>query len=132
MVEPKGTGVPSENLSRMRLLKFILLILILAGGPLRGWSAEPANAGALPSEQMAKSAAGQEELEHGLTSYAVPLWDPKVPIIGHFPITNSMLVTWIVAIGIIAFAQIATRNMKAVPEGAQNFWEWMVESLYSF
>jgi len=116
----------------MRLLRFILLILILAGGPLRGWCAEPANPAATPSEQMARSATGEEELEHGLTSYAVPLWDPKVPIIGHFPITNSMLVTWIVAIGIIAFAQIATRNMKAVPEGPQNFWEWMVESLYGF
>src|SRR4029079_4040088 len=28
-----------------------------------------------------------------------------------FPITNSMVVTWIVAIGLIAFAQIATRRM---------------------
>jgi len=75
----------------------------------------------------------KEEAEHGLSSYAVPLWDIKnVPVIGHFPITNSMLVTWLVAIGVIAFAQIATRNMKAVPEGAQNFWEWMVESLYDF
>lgn len=73
------------------------------------------------------------EAEHGLSSYAVPLWDiQNVPVIGHFPITNSMLVTWLVAIGVIAFAQIATRNMKAVPEGAQNFWEWMVESLYDF
>jgi F-type H+-transporting ATPase subunit a len=49
-----------------------------------------------------------------------------------FPITNSMVVSWIVAIGLIVFAQFATRDMKAVPDGAQNFWEWMVESLYSF
>jgi F0F1-type ATP synthase membrane subunit a len=27
---------------------------------------------------------------------------------------------------------LATRNMKEVPGGAQNFWEWMVESLYDF
>ncbi len=52
--------------------------------------------------------------------------------IGSFPITNSMLVTWLVAIGVIVFAQLATRNMKAVPDGLQNFWEWMVESLYEF
>lgn len=49
-----------------------------------------------------------------------------------FPITNSMVVSWIVAVGLILFAQFATRNMKAVPQGAQNFWEWMVEGLYSF
>ena len=43
-----------------------------------------------------------------------------------------MVVTWIVALGLIIFAQVATRNMKSVPEGAQNFWEWLVESLSGF
>jgi len=37
-----------------------------------------------------------------------------------------------VAVGLIAFAQIATRKMEHVPTGAQNFVEWLVESLYSF
>ena len=49
-----------------------------------------------------------------------------------FPITNSMIVSWIVALGLIIFAQVATRNMKQVPEGAQNFLEWLVEGLYKF
>jgi F-type H+-transporting ATPase subunit a len=49
-----------------------------------------------------------------------------------FPITNSMVVTWIVALGLIVFAQVATRNMKQVPDGTQNLLEWMVESLYRF
>src|SRR5204863_8430273 len=44
---------------------------------------------------------------------------------------NSMLVTWIVALRLIGFAQFATRNIRDVPQGAQNFWEWLVESLYS-
>src|SRR5947209_4803439 len=43
-----------------------------------------------------------------------------------------MVVTWIVAIGLIVFAQIATRNIQQVPSGAQNFWEWLVEGLYNF
>src|SRR5438128_6566193 len=43
-----------------------------------------------------------------------------------------MLVSWIVALAVILFAQIATRNIKTVPTGAQNFWEWLVESLYNF
>jgi F-type H+-transporting ATPase subunit a len=49
-----------------------------------------------------------------------------------FPVTNSMVVTWVVALGLIVFAQLATRNMKEVPEGSQNFLEWLVESLYGF
>jgi F-type H+-transporting ATPase subunit a len=62
---------------------------------------------------------------HGLSQKAVE--------IGHifgFPITNSMVVTWIVAVILIVFAQIATRKMSEVPGGAQNFLEWLVESLY--
>jgi F-type H+-transporting ATPase subunit a len=47
-------------------------------------------------------------------------------------ITNSMLVTWIVALGIIGFARFATRKMQEVPSGAQNFLESVVEGLYGF
>jgi F-type H+-transporting ATPase subunit a len=43
-----------------------------------------------------------------------------------------MVVTWIVAVGLIVFAQVATRHMKQRPQGLQNFWEWMVESLHDF
>ncbi len=62
----------------------------------------------------------------------MPLKPAELVRIGKFAITNSMLVTWIVAAAIIVFAQLATRNIKAVPSGAQNFWEWLVESLYNF
>ena len=48
------------------------------------------------------------------------------------PITNSMVVTWIVALGLIVFARLATRRMSEVPGGAQNFLEWLVEGLYGF
>ena len=37
-----------------------------------------------------------------------------------------------VALFLIVFAQLATRSIKDVPEGLQNFWEWMVESLHEF
>jgi F-type H+-transporting ATPase subunit a len=49
-----------------------------------------------------------------------------------FPITNSMVATWIVAFALIVFVQVTTRKMKQVPDGAQNFLEWLVESLYTF
>jgi len=51
---------------------------------------------------------------------------------GGFGITNSMLVTWIVAAGIIILAQTAMRNPKPIPGRRQNFWEWLVEGLYTF
>jgi F-type H+-transporting ATPase subunit a len=65
--------------------------------------------------------------EHSLSQQAVDIARPF-----GLPITNSMVVTWIVALGLIIFAQVATRNMKAVPDGAQNFLEWLVGGLYSF
>jgi F-type H+-transporting ATPase subunit a len=48
------------------------------------------------------------------------------------PITNSMVVTWITALGLIILAKRATRDMKLVPEDAQNLWEWLIEGLYTF
>jgi F-type H+-transporting ATPase subunit a len=60
---------------------------------------------------------------------------PKAVEIGRvlgIPITNSMVVTWIVAVVLIVFARIATRNMKQAPSGAQNLLEWLIEGLYGF
>ncbi len=64
---------------------------------------------------------------HGLSQSAV-----EIGQVFGLPITNSMLVTWIVAAGLIVFARLATRRMNQVPSGAQNFFEWLVESLYTF
>jgi F-type H+-transporting ATPase subunit a len=62
---------------------------------------------------------------HGLSQKAVEIARPF-----GFPITNSMVVTWIVALLLIVFAQAATRKMTEVPGGAQNFLEWMIEGLF--
>src|SRR5262245_65428739 len=51
---------------------------------------------------------------------------------GGFGITNSMLVTWIIAAGLIVLAQTAMRNPKPIPGFRQNFWEWLVEGLHNF
>jgi F-type H+-transporting ATPase subunit a len=66
-----------------------------------------------------------EQVEHGLSQKAVEIARPF-----GFPITNSMIVTWIVAVGLIVFAQLSTRRMTQVPGGAQNVFEWLVESVY--
>jgi F-type H+-transporting ATPase subunit a len=64
--------------------------------------------------------------EHGIPQNAQSLGHQ-----GGF-VTNSMLVTWIVAVGVILFARFATRKIQDVPAGAQNFWEWLVEGLSGF
>ncbi len=65
--------------------------------------------------------------DHALSQKALDLAHPL-----GLPITNSMVVTWIAAVVLIVFAQIATRNMRQVPSGAQNFLEWTIEGLYTF
>jgi F-type H+-transporting ATPase subunit a len=79
------------------------------------------------SSQPGPAAVTPEREEHGLSQKA-----EEVVRFLNFSITNSMVVTWTVAIGLMVFAHAATRNMKPVPEGTQNFFEWLVESLYSF
>jgi len=90
---------------------------MLAFAPLAGWSAEP--------QPTPTQAAAHEE--HGVSPTA-----GEVARIGDFIITNSMVVTWIVAAALIVLAQLATRDIQQVPSGLQNFWEWLVESLYNF
>jgi F-type H+-transporting ATPase subunit a len=64
-------------------------------------------------------------VDHALSQQAIEIARPF-----GFPITNSMVVTWIVALGLVIFARAATRGMTQVPGGVQNFFEWMVEGLY--
>lgn len=66
-----------------------------------------------------------EPAAHGLSQKAVEIARPF-----GFPVTNSMVVTWIVAVGLIVFAQRSTRRMASVPGGAQNLFEWLIEGLY--
>jgi F-type H+-transporting ATPase subunit a len=77
--------------------------------------------------QAEPAAVTSERVEHALSQKA-----EEVARFLNFSITNSMVVTWTVAIGLMVFALVATRNMKPVPAGTQNFFEWLVESLYSF
>ncbi len=103
----------------IRLLA-LTFVLVLAGLGAVALAADEAQAG------EAGHGAHAEHKHHGLSPDA-----PRIQV-GPFSVTNSMIVTWIVAIGVIGFAQYATRSIKDVPDGAQNFWEWLVESLHNF
>jgi F-type H+-transporting ATPase subunit a len=120
---PRGKVSPGMAAwHKMRVLRTILFWLMLAAAPV-GVTARAAALAEAPVTPQAAPHAEEKKLPQAAVEIARPFG---------FPITNSMLVTWIVAVGLIVFAQVATRQMKAVPEGAQNFWEWMVESLYDF
>jgi F-type H+-transporting ATPase subunit a len=88
-----------------------------------GASPVPVNTPATVDHQATTAAAE----DHGLPAKAV-----EVGRIFGFPITNSMVGSWIVAVILILFARFATRRMSEVPSGAQNFLEWLLESLYNF
>jgi F-type H+-transporting ATPase subunit a len=106
-----------------QLVKVILILaLVIAPFALRAVDNAPTAEKVEKTGETAKEA--QEE--------GIPLKPVEIGHIGSFPITNSMVVTWIVALALIVVSQMATRNIKAVPEGLQNFWEWLVESLYNF
>jgi F-type H+-transporting ATPase subunit a len=77
--------------------------------------------------QVSLPAVMAEPEEHALSKKAIEIANPL-----GFPITNSMVVTWIVAAGLIIFARVATRDMKHVPGKAQNLLEWLVGGLYGF
>ena len=115
----------------MRLLKIILAAVLLVTLPavlVRAATGEAAKVGSelkAAAEDVEQAAAKAEE------SQGLPPAAPTFQI-GPFQATNSMILTWGIAVFIIIFAQIATRRIKEVPEGAQNFWEWLVGGLHSF
>jgi F-type H+-transporting ATPase subunit a len=105
----------------------LLLITFIVGvSPRQSFTRDQSVANEL-THQSGPIETSPEPEEHGLSAKAVEIARPF-----GFPITNSMAVSWIVALGLIVFAQAATRKMKQVPTGAQNFIEWLVEGLYKF
>lgn len=49
--------------------------------------------------------------------------------IGGFPVTNTLLATWITIVVLLAVFFFGTRRRDLIPSGLQNFLEWAVELL---
>ena len=97
----------SNGFAPMRLIKQFLVTAALLAAPMAGFAAEGGEAAGLPA--------------------AAPVFS-----VGPLQFTSSTVITWIVAIVLIAVAQMATRNIQMVPRGLQNFVEWLVEGMYEF
>lgn len=131
----QGAGILLKLKTKLALVFFVSCVGLSAdltfAARARAEVASVTAASAVASQSVPEtrglSPAAPEQEEHGLTPRAV-----EITRVFGLPITNSMIVSWIVALGLIVFAQVATRNMKQVPEGAQNFLEWLVEGLYKF
>ncbi|MEO8350519.1 MAG: F0F1 ATP synthase subunit A [Chthoniobacteraceae bacterium] len=114
-----STALPTVK----RILCVFAFAMVLLGTLAPAWSADEVHGSPAAHDPHASG----EAVHHGLPTDAQTVFN-----LGPLEVHSSMIVTWLVALGIIIFARIATANMKQVPDGAQNFWEWMVESLRNF
>src|SRR5215469_18271582 len=111
-------GIVAKLHSKLAVLLFVSFVgfctnLIPASAAPTGAAAVAlaASPSAPGAGQLPAVTTGQED--HSLTQKAV-----EITRVFGLPITNSMIVSWVVALGLIVFAQVATRNMRRVPEGA--------------
>ncbi len=122
---------PSFRSALTRVLMLLAVVTMIFGQTSTAFAAAataPATVEAAHGTDAHDAHAGGHEEHAGLPTDA-----PRFKLLGgKIQITNSMIVTWIVALLVILGARISCRSMKEVPEGGQNFWEWMVEGLYGF
>jgi len=98
----------------------------------RAAEAAPKTAEVVTTSKTAEAHEVAQEKEKLEEHEGLPPNSPVLLDLGIFKVTSSMVWTWVIALGIIIFARYATRQIKEVPDGAQNFWEWLVESLRDF
>jgi len=122
-------NIAENSIRKSVLIPVVTLIVVGAGFVALTGSSTPAvqQGDHGKTAQDSLSGATTEPEEHGLPQIAVEVARPF-----GFPITNSMVVTWIVAAGLIVFTRFATKDMQHVPGGAQNLLEWVVAGLYEF
>ena len=82
----------------------------------------------LAAEHVAQGAA--EHAEHA--AEGLPTAAPILFHFGPLPVTNSMVLTWVVALLLVGLVKVGVGQVQLGPRGAQNFWEWLVEGLYEF
>lgn len=68
---------------------------------------------------------GAHEAVHGLSQQA-----PVLLHLGPVPVTNAMVVSWAVTLVIIFMVRAAAGKVALVPRGMQNFFEFIIETLY--
>jgi F-type H+-transporting ATPase subunit a len=115
----------------MRLIKVIFacgLLAMLAAAALRAQTpAAPAPA-VQPAPGVSTPAAASAPAKAEEAAEAIPQAAPPLFTVLGFPVTNSMVCTWIVAALIFVIVRATTWKLKEVPTGGQNVMETLVES----
>ena len=93
----------------MRLFAVLAVFAAMLAGPCSAVAALSAEHDGKPAAAAHAGSNGEHagEAEHGLPPSA-----PKIFNIGPLEVSSSMIVTWIVTIGIILFARFATAKMR--------------------
>ena len=105
-------AVIAEYCIRKSVIAWVVAIILIGAAFVSvGGSATSAKEGAgqRNAEPGSVPSAVVDPEEHGLSKKAVEIARPL-----GFPITNSMVVTWIVAAGLVIFARFATRDTSNV------------------
>ncbi len=63
--------------------------------------------------------------------HAIVLAPEVLGYLGPLPVTNTLLVSWIVMLFLIVISVITTWKIKAIPAGLQNFFEFVIETGYN-
>lgn len=63
--------------------------------------------------------------------HQIVLAPETIGFVGGFPVTNTLLVSWVVMALILIVSVLSTRKMSLVPSGLQNFMEFVVEFGYN-
>jgi len=120
------------------LLAFLTPRIYATSNESPNWDAAPGHIAVLAAEPATSgNAAGAD---HGAAHHGLPA---AAPTFGDRSsgawVNSSMVVTWIVALLVIGFAQYATRRIRSAPDaashapkGAQNLMEFLVEALSNF
>ena len=105
--------------------RILLVITLIAALPFPAlFGAEEASAAESALAGESHHGDDHKQKHHGLPKTAPVLYhgiggDAETGKIGPLAITNSMVVMFIVAVGIIVVAQLATRNARLIPSGLQ-------------
>ncbi|MEO0453045.1 MAG: F0F1 ATP synthase subunit A [Verrucomicrobiota bacterium] len=78
------------------------------------------------------AAASGDSVHESSTSHRLPMEAQHLFEVLGLPITNSIIMTWIILIGLVIFVKLTTKQITMVPSGAQNFIEACVEGLEQF
>ncbi|MEX0616670.1 MAG: F0F1 ATP synthase subunit A [Candidatus Woykebacteria bacterium] len=61
----------------------------------------------------------------------VTLFAEKIFTVGNFPITNTLITTWLTMVVVVTLAFIATRKVSLVPSLAQSIAEVVIDTIYN-